>query len=315
MDVAISGALAYVPDAVRLAERELVWLDRRGVPTLAISDKRAYKGAQLSPDGQSLAVLIEGSPITNLWNYNIQRGTWNRLTFDQDAFTPAWMPDGSRIVYSSDSQRATYSVAADGGGPPVRLTPESNLAGDMPAIAPDGNTVLLSVQNSQGDDIAALRLGKGQALEPFQADAGNEASPAFSPDGKYVAYSSTASGRREVYIRTFASPVRKWPVSIDGGGTPRWRRDGRELFYLAGARMMAVPVTTTASGLTIGTPAVLFEEPSLAWNGSDAHRYDVSADGQRFLMARPDPREVQPLQLVVAPQFVREMRARLAVRP
>jgi eukaryotic-like serine/threonine-protein kinase len=109
--------------------------------------------------------------------------------------------------------------------------------------------------------------------------------------------------------------VRKWPVSIDGGGTPRWRRDGRELFYLAGARMMAVPVTATESGVTIGAPVMLFEEPSLAWSGSDAHRYDVSADGQRFITTRPDPREVRPLQLVVIPQFVREMHARLAGRP
>ncbi len=315
MDVSISGALAYVPDAVRLAERELVWLDRRGVSTLAVSEKRAYKGAQLAPDGQSLAVLIEGSPITNLWNHNIPRGTWSRLTFDQDVFTPAWMADDTRIVYSSDSQRATYAVAADGGDQPVRLTVESSIAGDMPAIAPNGRVVLISVQNSQGDDIASLTLGEGQALEPFQADAGNEASPAFSPDGKYVAYSSTASGRREVYIRSFASPVRKWPVSIDGGSIPRWRRDGRELFYLAGARMMAVSVTATASGLSIGTPVMLFEDPALAWNGSDAHRYDVSADGQRFLTTRPDPREVRPLQLVVIPQFVREMRARLVGRP
>jgi hypothetical protein len=105
--------------------------------------------------------------------------------------------------------------------------------------------------------------------------------------------------------------VHKWPVSIDGGGTPRWRRDGRELFFLAGPRMMAVPVQETAAGLTIGAPTTLFEDPALIWNGADGHTYDVSADGQRFLANRPDPREVRPLQLVVIPQFAREMQARL----
>jgi Tol biopolymer transport system component/predicted Ser/Thr protein kinase len=314
IDVSASGALAYVPSAAGLAERELVWLDRRGVATPAVNEKRAYTGAQLSPDGRSLAVLIEGTPIVSLWNVSLERRTWSRLTFDQDAFTPAWMPDGARIVYSSDGQRATYSVAADGGGPPVRLTPESSTAGDMPAIAPDGRLALIAVQSGQGDDIASLTLDGQQRMAAFQADAGNEASPAFSPDGKYVAYSSTASGRRDVYIRTFAAPVRKWLVSVDGGGTPRWRRDGRELFFLAGARMMAVSVTATAAGLTIGTPTMLFEDAALVWNGADAHRYDVSADGQRFLVARPDPREVRPLQLLVSPQFAHELRARLAAR-
>jgi eukaryotic-like serine/threonine-protein kinase len=315
MDVSAAGTLAYVPGAMGLAERELVWLDRRGVATLALDDKRAYKGAQLSPDGRSLAVLIEGAPATSLWNYSLDRGTWNRLTFDQDVSTPAWTPDGSRIVYSSDGERATFSVAANGGSKPVRLTRESTIGGDMPAIAPDGRTALVAVQDRRGDDIVSLTLDEARTVAPFQADDGNEASPAFSPDGRYVAYSSTASGRREVYIRPFAGPVRKWPVSIDGGGTPRWRRDGRELFFLAGPRLMAVSITETAGGLTIGAPAMLFEDPSLTWSGADGHSYDVSADGQRFLTNRPDPREMRPLQLVVIPQFVREMRARLASQP
>ena len=304
-----------MPGAVRAAERELVWLDRRGAPTLAVGDKRAYKGAQLSPDGRALAVLIEGTPATSLWNYSLDRHTWNRLTFDQDVSTPAWTPDGRRIVYSSDAERATYAVEANGGGKPVRLTGPSTIGGDMPAIAPDGRSALVSVQDRRGDDIMSLALDGSQGITPFQADDGNEASPAFSPNGKYVAYSSTASGRREVYIRPFAGPVHKWPVSIDGGGTPRWRRDGRELFFLAGARMMAVSVQETPTGLTIGAPAMLFEDAALIWSGADGHTYDVSPDGQRFLTNRPDPRDVRPLQLVVIPQFAREMQARLARRP
>jgi serine/threonine-protein kinase len=315
VQVSASGSLAYVPGAVRRAEREVVWLDRRGVATRAITETRAYKGAQLSPDGRSLAVLIEGAPTTSLWNYSLDRGTWNRLTFDQDVSTPAWTPDGTRIVYSSDGERATYVVGATGGDKPRRLTAASAIGGDMPAVAPDGRLLLVTVQDRRGDDILSVSLDGRAAMVPFQADAGNEASPAFSPDGKYVAYSSTASGRREVYIRPVAGPVHKWPVSIDGGGTPRWRRDGRELFFLAGARMMAVSVTASATGLAIGSPAMLFEDPSLTWSGADGHTYDVSADGQRFLANRPDPREVRPLQLVVIPQFVSEMRARVAGRP
>jgi Tol biopolymer transport system component len=310
--VAAAGALAYVPGALGTVERELVWLDRRGVASVAVREKRAYKGAQISPDGRSLAVLIEGAPTTSLWNHGLERGTWNRLTFDQDVSTPAWTPDGARLVYSSDAERATYWVAANGGDKPARLTPPATIGGDMPAVSPQGRVALVSVQDRRGDDIVAVSLEAGHAIAPFQADDGNEASPAFSPDGRYVAYSSTASGRREVYIRPFAGPVHKWPVSIDGGGTPRWRADGRELFFLSGTRLMAVPVTQTPSGLAIGAPATLFEDAALAWSGADAHGYDVTADGQRFLTIRPDPREVRPLQIVVIPRFVREMQARLA---
>jgi Tol biopolymer transport system component/predicted Ser/Thr protein kinase len=314
LDVSTSGALAYVSGSPSVAERELVWLDRHGVSTAVVNEKRPYRGAQLSPDGRSLAVLIDSPPVTSLWTYSLERRTWNRLTFDQDVSTPAWTPDSARLVYSADGLRRTYIVAADGGQTPVRLMPQSDTAGDMPAIAPNGRLALIAIQNSGGDDIISLTLDGKDVVAPFQADAGNEASPAFSPDGTYVAYSSTTTGRREVYIRTFAHPVRKWPVSVDGGITPRWSRNGRELFFLAGARVMSVPVTATSAGLTVGTPGTLFEEPALTWNGTDAHRYDVSADGQRFLAIRPDPREVRPLQIVVIPQFVAELRNRLAGR-
>lgn len=314
MDVSRSSALVYVAGAAGVAERELVWIDRQGVFTPVTNDKRAYRGAQLSPDGRTMAVLIHSAPFTSLWTYGLERRTWNRLTFDQDVSTPAWTPDGARIVYAADGLRRSYSVSADGAQLPVRLMPQAQTAGDMPAVSPDGRMLLLAVQNSGSDDIISLTLDGRDIVSPFQADAGNEASPAFSPDGKYVAYSSTTTGRREVYIRTVASPVRKWTVSVDGGITPRWRRDGRELFYLAGPRMMAVPIRPVGSGLTIGSPVVLFEEPALTWNGADAYRYDVSADGQRFVVTRPDPREVQPLQLVVVPHFASELRARLAAR-
>ena len=315
LDVAGSGSMAYVPGVTGQAERQLVWLDRRGTATPAVTERRPYKGAQLSPDGRSLAVLIEGAPSTSLWNYSLDRGTWIRLTFDQDVSTPAWTPDGTRVVYSSDSEHATYWVAATGGAKPERLTAASAIGGDMPAVSPDGRVALVTVPDRGGDHIVSLTLDERHTITPFQTGAGNQASPAFSPDGRFVAFSSTASGRREVYIRPATGPVKTWPVSIDGGGTPRWRRDGRELFFLAGTRVMAVSVTPAADGLAIGAPAMLFDEPALGWSGIDGHGYDVSADGQRFLIDRPDPREVRPLQLVVIPRFDREMRARLAARP
>ena len=142
------------------------------------------------------------------------------------------------------------------------------------------------------------------------ATAANEASPVFSPSGRFVAYTSNDSGRREVYVRAFAPGGRKWTVSTGGGTTPRWRQDERELFYLEGARLMAVEIDPDPA-LTVGTPRMLFEESALAWSSADLTRYDVTADGQRFLTVKPEAREEAPLQLVVVPRFGDEMKSRL----
>jgi predicted Ser/Thr protein kinase len=132
MDVSAAGVLAYVPGAAGVAERELVWLDRNGVATAIVNEKRPYRGAQLAPDGRSLAVLIDSPPTTSLWTHSLERRTWNRLTFDQDVSTPAWTPDSARIVYSADGLRRTYVVAADGGEKPVRLLATSPTAATCP---------------------------------------------------------------------------------------------------------------------------------------------------------------------------------------
>ena len=316
IDVAASGALVYVPGAPRPGERTLVWIDRHGNSTPATAEKRAYSGARLSPDGQVIATTIEGPP-SSLWSFDLVRGAWKRLSFEGHVTTPAWTPDGAHLLYALRQPSGTpaiYRIATDGGGKPERLTPPPTARSDMPDVAPSGRIALFAVQNSEGDDIHSLTLDAPHTIVPFQATAANETSPAISPSGRWVAYSSTESGRREVYIRPFAGPARTWSVSTGGGAAARWRKDERELFYLAGARMMAVSVNTTAGQLSIGTPQVLFEESALTWSGADLFRYDVTGDGQRFITVKPEAREEAPLQLVVIPQFAREMRARLARR-
>jgi serine/threonine-protein kinase len=315
VDVAASGSLVYVPGAVRPGERTLVWIDRHGNTTPATAEKRAYTGARLSPDGHAVATTIEGPP-TSLWSFDLARGAWKRLTFDGHVSTPAWTPDGTHLLYALEqpSGRAIYWIPSDGGGKPARLTPPTLTISDMPSVAPNGRLALIAVQGSGGDDIHSLSLDAPHTIAPFQATAANETSPAISPSGRYVAYTSTESGRREVYIRPVAGPARTWAVSAGGGASPRWRRDERELFDLAGARMMAVSMSTAGGQLSIGMPQVLFEESALTWSSADLFRYDVSDDGQRFITVKPEAREEAPLQLVVVPQFAREMRARLSRR-
>ncbi|MGH9175312.1 MAG: TolB family protein, partial [Vicinamibacterales bacterium] len=316
VDVAASGSLVYVPGSIRPGDRTLVWIDRRGNATPALAEKRPYRAARLSPNGQMLTTTIEGPP-TSLWSYDLTRGAWKRLTFEGNISTPAWTPDGAHVLYSHgepSGHPVLFWIASDGSGKPERRTPASMEGGDMPTVTPDGRVALIAVQGSSGDDIFALSLDQRRTVEPFQAKAANETSPAVSPSGRYVAFTSTESGRYEVYIRPFSGPARTWAVSTGGGASPRWRKDERELFYLAGTRMMAVAVSAKGDELSIGTPQVLFEESALTWSGADLFRYDVTADGQRFITVKPEPREEAPLQLVVVPQFAREMRARLARR-
>ena len=315
VDVSPSGTLVYVPGFPRPAERSLVWINRQGQVEPATTEKRAFRSARLSPDGHTLAVTIRDSS-NSLWLHDLRQASWNRLTFAGNVLTPAWTPDGQRVIYSADPNgpRRIFWVPADGSGTPEELTPPTTLLlADMPSVAPNGRIALAAVQDARGDDIYTLTLDGQRAFEPFVATAANEASPVFSPSGRFVAYTSTESGRREVYVRAFAEGGRKWTVSTGGGTTPRWRGDERELYYLEGARMMAVAIDP-GEPLAIEPPHMLFEEPALAWSGADLTRYDVTADGQRFLTVKPEPHELAPLQLVVVPRFGDEARARMSSR-
>jgi serine/threonine-protein kinase len=319
-DLSPGGTLVFVPGYPRPAQRELVWLDRTGQPTPVATETRPFLGARVAPDGQRLAVVVQESG-RSLWAYDLRRQTWSRLTpGNADVDTPSWAPDSGRIFFSWNPRglRGVYSVPADGSAPPTELALREGWLFDMPSVAPAAPVALLAVQVARGDDLYTLTLDGQHRLDPFLATPANEASPVFSPSGRFVAYTSNESGRREVYIRPFAAPGPKWIVSTAGGTTPRWRGDEREIYYLEGSRLMAAAIAPGAS-LEIGVPRMLFEDPAFAWSGADLTRYDVTADGQRFLTVRPEPREQLPLQLVVVPRFGDEVRAQLAaagaVRP
>ena len=311
-DAAVSGALAYVPGFPRPGSRRLVWVDRTGQATPVMAETRAYRGARVSPDGRSLAVTIQDSSVTSLWLYDLDRKTWNRLTNGGQTTTPAWSPGGQHILFSAEQDgRGILSVPADGSAAPSRIKADSSLLIDMPDVLPGGTGALVVVQDANGDDIYRVSLDGRGALEPVVVGLGSQVSPALSPSGRFLAYSSDESGRREVFIRSTAADGRKWTVSVAGGSTPRWRADERELFYVQGIRLMAVPIEVGVT-LTAGRPQALFEEPGLGWSDVDLSRYDVTPDGQRFLMVQPEPWEVAPLSMVVAPRFGQELQARVA---
>jgi Tol biopolymer transport system component len=311
-EVSARGDLLYVPGYPRPPDRRLVWVDRSGNATPLTAPRRPYFRPVLSPDGRRLAVVVEGAN-DDLWVHDLDRESWSRLTFEADNTDPVWAHDGSRLWFASNrgGPYNLFGVPADGSAPAQPVLKTENWA--LPGSAtPDGRYLAFAqLEAATGWDVWSLEL-PGAVARPFLQTAFAESYAAFDPSGRYLAYVSSESGRADVYLRPFPGPGAKWSISSGGGTEPVWSRDGRELFYRQGTRIMAVPVRGGPSP-SVGTARLLFEgrfEPGI--NGFPD--YDVSPDGQRFLMVEnPDP-PPPPARLVVAPGWLEELRARVEKR-
>ncbi len=285
--MAQDGTLVYFDGGGR--GQNLVWRDREGksLGTIGQAQENIVHLA-LSPDGKSVAVAAtDADGNADIWVHDVVRGAKTRLTFDPaiDLY-PAWSPSGEQITFRSNrgGSEGIFSKPADGSGEAVLLGGE-DAAGTTPDWSRDGKFVIYMGRRSGGADLWYLRPkagGDGYESVPYLRTAADERIPVFSPDGRYVAYVSSESGRREIYVRPFSEGGGKWQVSINGGTQPRWRRDGRELFYVEGDQLMAVSVSM-AQGFSPGTPKPLFRDRWLRSTRPD-QLYDVSADGQRFVL-------------------------------
>jgi Tol biopolymer transport system component len=222
-----------------------------------------------------------------------------------------WSPDGKRIAFSSDreGQRNIFWQLADGSGGLERLT-TSNSDQYPLAWSRDGQ-LLAFVENNPvtGRDIWVLRLNDRRA-QPFLRTPSTEGAPSFSPDGRWLAYASDESGRPEIYVQAYPGPGGKWQISAEGGTEPVWSPNGRELFYRSGNKMMAVDIATQ-TGFAVGKPRMLFEgryEPGPV----QIDNYDVSPDGQRFLMLKPSEQaQAAPTQINVVLNWFEELRQKV----
>jgi serine/threonine-protein kinase len=279
-----NGTLAYVPGGLSTG-RTLVWRDRSDVATRLDAPARAYIGAQLSPDGSRVAVSIEAG-TSDVWVYHIAQGTLTRLTFAGDNAHPVWSPDGTRLAYAARGDKTSnlFWIPADGSGPPERLT-QSDRAQMPTGFSPDGRFLVFSqTEIGSRSDVWLLPLTGDRKPVPIIRTPFEDRWARVSPDGKWIAWVSDESGGDQVYVQPFPGPGGKWQVSRDLGRDPMWRRDGRELFYTAGHRFFAVDVRPGA-GFAASTPRLLFEAPYERPPGP-LPNYDVSADGQRFLMVK-----------------------------
>jgi eukaryotic-like serine/threonine-protein kinase len=309
--VSATGSLVYVSGGIQSAQRKLVWVDRKGVEQALAAPAHAYRYPRFSPDRRRVAVMIEESE-TNIWLYDLARDTLTRLTFQGSTnLLGAWTPDGKRIAFQSTKEGPgnLFWQMADGSGGLERLTTSDYVQGAN-SWSPDGQLLAyIEVNPTTGYDIWVLRMSDRKA-QPFLRTPFNESSPQFSPDGRWLAYTSDESGRFEIYIQSYPGPGGKWQISTDGGTEPAWNRNGRELFYRNGDKMMAVDIATQP-GFSVGKPRMLFQGQYVLTPASFPN-YDISADGQRFLMLKPTEQAgVEPTQINVVLNWFEELKRRV----
>jgi serine/threonine-protein kinase len=291
-----TGGLIYAgASAAAGEENRLVWVDRKGAEQILPTPPRPYLRPRLSPDGQRIAVSFEesnGAP--QVWIYDLRSDRMSRLTFEGNNRFPIWTRDGKRVVFrfrQFDTARTVSLVwkPADGTGASETLVTEEEFSTlSTPASwSPDGTVLLYNRVTPTACDVRLVTVRGDRRPQPYLQAAFSQGAAQFSPDGQWVAYVSNESGRYEVYVRSFSDVHMKWQVSDGGGVEPVWARNGGELFYRDNDRSVAVEITTRPA-FGVGKPKVLFRGQYVKGSTAvGAAGYDVSLDGQRFLMVKP----------------------------
>ncbi len=297
------------------AVRTMVWVDREGLEIALPLPAREYRDPRLSPDGRRVAVRVADEGRWDLWVFDVQSAAGLRLTYEATIRTPIWTPDGERIIFgwNKEPPTALFWIPADGSGEAERLTtPDAGIVGDFPtSVSPDGQAVLFT-RNLDGDtlELWQVPLDGERTPQPVVQGEFSRGNAALSPDGQWLAYRSNQSGAVEVYLQPYPGPGSVTPVSIGGGDSAVWSRDGRELFYRIGNRMMVVEVDTEPT-VRVSPPEELWEEPYFAQSAlTGVRQYHVAPDG-RFLMIR-EGATASP-ELVVVLNWFEELKARVPV--
>jgi Tol biopolymer transport system component len=323
--VSASGALAYAGGGVFPQDRwSLVWVDRSGKFEPLNVPRGAYIAPRLSPDGKRVVF----NTTTGDWDlsvYDVARGLVTRLPMADDQSVAVWAPDSSRVAFGSGLTGASrvFIRSADGNDAPEELRVDEGGKGAAEFYfpntwTPDGASLVVWSNQGGGAALLVVPVKEKAAPRALFADPTGALESDFSPDGRWLAYSSGGPATNEVYVRPYPKLDRREQVAGQGSRAPVWRKDGRELYYLEptgglNIRVMAVPVTTTPT-FSAGTPHMLFEGPFRI--DGPFRPYDVTPDGQRFLMVRAAEQPPERVsQMVLVQNWFEELKARAPSKP
>jgi len=316
LDFSQTGTLIYHSGGAGSGLSIVAWLDGAGKVQPLLAKPGTYGRPSLSPDGQRLALELG----TDMWVYDWQRDTMTRLTFTGNANAPLWSPDGRYIAFRALGE-GLYVIRSDGSGKPEPLTQSKN--SQFPwSFTPDGKR-LAFIESSTGafhlstvpleSDNAGLRAGKPEVFLQTQAD---ERAPSFSPDGRWMAYSSDESGTFQVYVRAFPDKGGKWQISNGSGVYPMWSRNGHELFFeTLDNHIMVAAYTEKGDSFVADKPGAWSEKP-IGGIVNTIKNFDLAPDGKRIVAIMPvETAEAQKAQnqVIFLENFIDEVRRRVPI--
>ncbi len=319
-DISPAGDLAYAAGPSEIGERTLQWVDRQGKASALPLPARSYLNPRLSPDGRQLAVEVEGVNH-DFFVYDFERAVLTNMTNDGISHAPIWTPDGKDLAFRSwkGGKMTLWRMPADRSASPARLL--TSLEGWQQAVSfsPDGkNLVFDQLGAERRSAVWVLPMEGDRKPRAFAETPFPEGGGKFSPDGKWVVYCSMESGKAEIYAQPWPGPGSKIQISSDGGMDPVWRRDGKEIFYRNGKKMMAVAVENLPV-FKPGKPQALWEgdymfgpSSGCGIKGATTTSYDVSSDGQRFLMIRETDQNMYATRIVVVLNWIEELKRKMA---
>jgi eukaryotic-like serine/threonine-protein kinase len=297
---AAPGVLVYQPGPSR-ERTQVVWFDRRGTSQQPLGEPARFLNPTIAPDGTRLAVEIadEHGPNADIWLISTAGRTRQRLTSSAaEDSNPVWSDDGQWIAYNTyEGSQQVIAVSSALGQGEDRIIHRAGMSCMPTDMSPDGRWVLFQQYTQRGrHDLMIVPADGSSPAAAFLAGPAAEIAGSFSPDGRWLAFTSDESGRSEIYLTPFPAARPKWQVSAGGASEPRWGKSGKELYYLdQNSQIVAVPVSGTAVP-DLGAPEILFRAPvRTPLSGTDNWSYDVSPDGQSFVVNTPDPasRQVQ----------------------